>query len=343
MEGRTGQTAITLIVAAGLLSAVTVQAAGSLSRLSGSNRLGTAIAVSQRLIIANDGAGAVLIARSDNFADALSASSLAGLLSAPILLTPPGQSLDAAVRSELDRVLPPGGTVIIAGGGAAVSASVDSELQGTYAVERLAGANRYETSRLIKVRGDQARGIESDTVIVASGTSFPDALAASSYAAFAGVPILLSKKEALPPETQSALSSSVNAAFVIGGPAALTQNVQDSVESVIGNLSQRIYGQDRYETAVATADFFFANPVAISLAVGANFPDALAGGVLAGKSVLSPFGMPILLTKTSTVPAVLDTYLRSHAGTIDDVTSGYVFGGTAAIDEVVKDALEKII
>jgi len=219
---------------------------------------------------------------------------------------------------------------------------VDAELSG-YAVERLAGANRYETARLIKERGDVVRGSASTAVILASGENFPDALAASSYAAFSGTPILLVRKSVVPPGTAPALSAAIDSAFVIGGSAAVDDSVVASIETSIGNVAQRISGSDRYATSTAVANFFFATPFAVTVATGTNFPDALAGGPLAGSTLLSPAGMPLLLTKPTSVPAALSTYLTQHAGSIDDATSGYVLGGKNAVSTATEDAIEKLI
>jgi lactocepin len=321
----------------------TTFASGELFRLSGTNRIATAIAVSERLFPLPDSAGAVVLARSDAFPDALTAASLAGLLMAPILLTPSGQALSKGVQTEIDRVLLPGKPVIIIGGTSALQSSIDSLLGGTYSVERLAGNNRYHTAALIKERGDIVRGSAATSVIVASGDSFPDALSASSYAAFSGVPITLVKKESIPVESAALFVPAVDAAFVIGGTAVISDATVVAIEAGIGNVSQRLAGSDRYATSVAVANFFFATPLAVAVATGLSFPDALSGSVLAGKSPLSSSGMPMLLTKSTSAPSSILDYLSGHSATIDDTTSGYVFGGTSAVSSATEITLEQAI
>lgn len=327
----------------GFISAPRVLAAGDLARVAGSNRTATAISICQRLHPNADSAGAVLLTRADQFPDALASASLAGLLNACVLLVPVGTTLDASVHAEVDRALPGGAPVLIIGGTAAVPASIDSALQGGYKVERIAGADRYSTAKLLKERGDSVRGTAATAVILASGQTFPDALSVSSYAAFAGVPILLTKTTTLPVYTANALSSVIRSIFVIGGIAAISDAVVTQVEGATGNIAQRIAGSDRYATSTAAANFFFATPFAVTIATGSNFPDALAGGVLAGKTPLSPAGTPLVLTKSSSVPGSVATYLVQHAGTIDDTTSGYVLGGTSAVSNATVDALNKLL
>ena len=321
----------------------TSKAAGDLSRVSGSNRLQTAIAASQRLFPMANSAGAVLLSRSDSYPDALAAASLGGLLNAPILLTPPNQALDSSVRAEIDRVLASGQTVIILGGSAAISSSVEASLQPTYVTERLSGRNRYHTARLIKERGDVARGSTLTSIIVVSGENFPDALAVSSYSAFSSTPIALIKQNSIPSDAAGMFTASIDAAFFIGGTAVLSDGVRTQVETMICNLATRISGVDRYDTSTKVANFFFANPQAISVALGTNFPDAISGGPLAGLTPLTTFGTPMILTQSNNVPSVVRTYLQSKAGTIDDTTSGYIFGGTTAITSATEISLEQAI
>jgi putative cell wall-binding protein len=336
---------VTLLVGALLLVSVPgdVSAVGQLSRVAGSNRLQTAIATSQRLFATPDSAGAVILARSDDFADALAAASLAGLAKAPILLTPSGVGIDASVRTEIDRVLPAGKTIFLIGGTRALSSSVESTLRSTYGVERLAGTNRYDTSAKVKSRGDEVRGTAATSAIIASGQNFPDALAASAFAAYSGTPIVLVKKDAVPVESQGVLTSAVASTYIVGGTAALSDGVKQQIESLTGNLSARIFGADRYETAVRVAQFFFATPLALTIATGTDFPDALAGGPLAGSTLLSPTGTPLLLTKKTGAPASLSAYLASVAGSVDDATAGFVLGGTSVITTDTELAIENVL
>lgn len=331
----------TLAVAGTLLFPIQpAVAAGKLHRVYGPNRIGTAIEVSKQLFPNPDSAGAVIVTRHDAFPDALAASSLAGISRAPILLNTPSGGLDPVVRGEIDRVLPDGGTVFVIGGTAAISDQVIAELQSSYSVERIAGANRYETAVRIKERGDTARGNSVAAAFFARGDTYPDALSVSSYASFSGTPILLIESQSIPDVVLPLVTSNLASPYILGGTSAVSDQVLQQIESTTGSPAVRISGVDRYATSAAIAEYFYPAPLAVTFATGQNFPDALAGGVLAGLSILSPSGLPMLLVQRESVPGAIGNYIAAHAGTIDDVTSGYILGGESAISLDLEFALE---
>lgn len=319
------------------------QAAGSLQRIAGPNRIGTAIETSRQLYPTPDSAQGVILARQDTFPDALAASSLAGIIGAPILLQPAGAALDQIVHDEIDRLIAPGKPVFIIGGSAALSSQIDTVLAGTYAVERLAGGDRYETAVKIKERGDAARGFEVAAALFARGDSYPDALSVSTYAAYSGTPILLVTSSAIPTSVIEEVTSALQSPYVIGGTSAVSQAVLEQIESLTSSPAIRLAGSDRYATSAAISEHFFPQPVAIMAATGQNFPDALAGGVLGGLTVLSPSGVPLLLVKKDGVPQLIRDYVTAHASTIDDATSGYLMGGEATITLDAELSLEGIL
>ena len=75
---------------------------------------------------------------------------------------------------------------------------------------------------------------------------------------------------------------------IIGDSDPVSNAVETSLKSI--GKTQRIYGDDRYETSVAVAKHFFKNPKTAVIGYGDNFPDGLCGGVLAEK-----LGAPLLL------------------------------------------------
>ena len=131
----------------------------TVARVAGADRFGTAVAAS-RMEWATAGvtgqtglqpAKAVVLSRSDTFADALAGSTLATAKQGPLLMTPPG-SLNPTTAAEIKRVLGAnGGTVYILGSTDAISTSVATAVQKLggavpYATVRLQGANRYGTA-----------------------------------------------------------------------------------------------------------------------------------------------------------------------------------------------------
>jgi len=110
------------------------------------------------------------VATGANFPDALGAGPIAGITDAPILLVQK-DAIPQATKAELTRLHPT--RIVIVGGTAVISSAVESQL-GNYAtfVERLAGANRYETAAKISeasfpaAHGFVAYDTANDTVAI---------------------------------------------------------------------------------------------------------------------------------------------------------------------------------
>ncbi|MBS5776457.1 cell wall-binding repeat-containing protein, partial [Finegoldia magna] len=117
------------------------------NRISGRNRIDTAIEVSKKYY---EKANTVIIARSDEYPDSLTASPLAKKLNAPILLTSKNE-LEKTVKAEIKRLKAT--NIIIVGGVNSISTKVEKELrQYDKEIERIAGHSRYETSAAIAER-----------------------------------------------------------------------------------------------------------------------------------------------------------------------------------------------
>src|SRR6202167_2542571 len=105
----------------------------SVQRIYGTDAIGTSIAASQAEFPTAGSAKAVVLARSDFFADALAGGPLAAKLGGPLLITPGASlstTLDPRVQAEIQRVLPVGDTIDILGGDLALSPDIDVGLQG---------------------------------------------------------------------------------------------------------------------------------------------------------------------------------------------------------------------
>ncbi len=296
------------------VSVITRTVTGPVTRLAGSDRFATAVEISKAKFPTGN-AGAVVLARSDDYPDALVGAPLAAAKNAPLLLTS-GTSLPAATKAEIQRVLPSGRPVYVLGGPNAVPTSIDTELTGLgYTVTRYFGATRYATA----VKVADALG-DPGTVLLATGTNFPDALSAGVAAVKAGGVVLLTSGGALPSETAVYLSAHPGTVYAVGGPAA---TADPSATAIVG--------ADRFETAVDVATKFFTGSATIGFATGLSFPDALSGGALLG-----PAGGPLLLVSTSSVPSSVTNYLALTHATI---TQGYLFGGPNTVSASVADSL----
>lgn len=200
-------------------------------------------------------------------------------------------------------------------------------------VGRLEGFNRYDTAAQVSNSGfpDGAQ-----IVFIASGESFPDALAAGPAAAAVGAPVLLSGRTALPPSTiEELVRLRPRAIYVIGGTVAIDDTVLNTLGSyIVGTgafpIAQRVAGGDRYQTAVAISQRFFAGGAAkVHVASALGFADALSGGAAAAKAP-----GPILLTHPGGFPESVAAEITRL-----DPTSIEVFGGPNAVSEPVVQAL----
>src|SRR5664280_1869337 len=133
-------------------------------RIAGSDRIATAIKAAQARVAWGylDGNGHfvngcnVILARDDNYPDALVSGPLAASRHAPILLNPTA-ALDSRVSAEIGILsgqcnMGPGGfKVTIVGGNAAISDVVANNLKNVqgYNVELLQGTDRYQTAIVV--------------------------------------------------------------------------------------------------------------------------------------------------------------------------------------------------
>ena len=262
-------------------SPVAWQTRTPVSRLVGASPSDSSVLVSQRLPAGS--AAAVVVARTDEFADALAGGPLAAAHNGSVLLVPPS-AVPLNVTAEARRVLAPGGRVILLGGPQALSGAIETTFRASgLSTERISGADRYATAAAVAPRVNA----NPSSVFVVSGLAFPDAVAASAPASARRAPVLLVAPGGLPAATAGYLATkSPGARIVVGGPAA----VSDLTARAAG-MTQRVHGADRYATAVNVANTFFPTASRVVVASGASFADALVAAPDAGRS-----GAPLVLT-----------------------------------------------
>jgi putative cell wall-binding protein len=285
------------------------------TRIAGADRIGTAIAASQTLFPNPGSAGAVVIARSDSYPDAMVGIPLAAAKNAPLLFAQGGE-LSQATQTEIRRLLAAGGTVYLLGGTTALPDSVASTVtQLGFKPVRYSGADRYATSLAVA----QALGNPS-TVLLATGNNFPDALAAGAAAAHLHGVVLLTTGGTLSTAVRAYLAAHPGTVYTVGGPAAAAYPA-----------GKALVGKDRYDTAAKVAAAVFSSPSTLGIASGATFADALSGGAFEGI-----MGGPMLLTDPSALPDSTKNYL---GGVSAALSSSTLFGGTSAVTASVQQAL----
>ncbi|WP_162867409.1 choice-of-anchor P family protein [Euzebya tangerina] len=305
-------------------------------RLSGADRITTAIEVATATF--ND-APAVVLARSDDFADALAASTLAVEVGAPILLTPP-TVLDSRVLLEIERL--GAETVYLMGGTAALSEDVESTLRNAeLETIRLAGASRFHTAVLIAEEVVELGG-PVDHAIVARADAFADALGSANLATAVRAPILMTATDELTGVTRDALDTLLedgDQVYVAGGVAALQTDIDRTLEAD-GLDPMRVAGATRYSTALAFVELsqeMTQENGTLWLASGEDFPDALTAAVgvhrLGGSlSLVNPVDL-------MASPAVAE-YVTGRGDTLDRVL---LVGGDSAVSPAVAQQIMELM
>ncbi|MGX5681056.1 cell wall-binding repeat-containing protein [Schumannella luteola] len=271
-------------------------------RIAGVDRFATNVEMSSILFPEEEGPHSIpvlYIANGLNFPDALSAGPAAAHLGGELLLVTP-TSIPAVIRAEIVRLNPE--RIVVVGGTPSVSAEVYSQLAAlTDRIERQAGVDRYATSRIVV---EKAFGCEevpcAETVLLATGANFPDALSAGPAAAELDSPVLLvngaSSSVDLP--TRQLLDSlGIESAIIAGDVKSVTAGVESAIVDMMSGAVHRFSGSDRYDTATRINNFVFDTTPYAFLASGGGFADALSGGPLAAH-----YGAPLYLAPPSCIP-----------------------------------------
>ena len=294
-------------------------------RIGGKDRIDTAIKISKDNY---DKAKTVIVVRHDLFPDSMTASVLAKLKDAPILLNPTDK-LDSRVADEIKRL--GAEEIIIVGGQNSVSEKVREDLKAYDAdknVERISGVDRYGTSEMVAKRVTGITG-KKHTGVVASGQVFPDALSVGTFASRDGYPILLVKKDSIPSQIQNAIKDlDINKTYIAGG----TDTISKSTEAKLPSVVERMAGATRYETSVAIAKSKFAGSKEAYVASGIEFADALVISPISGK-----YNRPTLLVsnKVNSNQLVRD-YVKGSSINKLIAIGGERYVPSSVIDNLVK-------
>lgn len=283
-------------------------------RIAGQDRYETAVSISKN---GWPKADTVILATGTDFPDALAGGPLAYKENAPILLTR-ATTLHELTEKEIERL--EAKKVVILGSTGAVSKAVEGRLESKgLTVERIGGLNRFETAAQIAER------LPSEQVVLAQGMNFPDALAVSPYAAQNGLPILLTRTDRVPAETLKA-SAGKKKTIIVGSTGAVSDLVMSKFPNPV-----RYGGETRYETAKAITTNLVMGQEEAYAATGTNFPDALAGSVLAANK-----NAPILLVREKSIPTPTKDLLNTYSAFT-------IFGSPGAVSEDVKKELDMVL
>ncbi|MGI6216534.1 MAG: cell wall-binding repeat-containing protein [Coriobacteriales bacterium] len=196
--------------------------------------------------------------------------------------------------------------------------------------KRLSGKDRYAT--MAKILDEQWADGSAETMVLATGENFPDALAAGSLSGVLEAPLLITSGKTLSASTKAEIerlvSSEGSKVIIIGGEGAISSAVESEVDAIDGVSVERIYGKSRVQTAekiysyVADDDTNGTWGETAIVVSGDNYPDALSAASYgyAAKA-------PIFLAKDGEIDSTTATYIRD--GGFDTVL---IVGGNAAVN-----------
>ena len=335
---KVGTTKLTAKFPGGKASASLTVEVGEWTRLAGDTALETMYEIIGSGGFEQD--GTVLLASLDGYWDALTAAGLAGLYSAPVIMTSTNELSYEAYLAIL-KLKPT--KIIVCGGTGSVS---DDVMQ---AAKKAAGDSasivRYAGSTATKTAVDifQHGSGWSDTAIIATVGTFQDALAAAPLAYANKMPIFLAEydwetgKGTLSDATLAAMKKGgIKKAYIAGGEYWVSKDAEKQLAANKINLVKRLSGKTAVETSGAIAKeaiaMFGMSTDGLGVATTSSYYDALAGAAFCGiyKSVL------VLVTDEKS--SVIADLVKPNAAKIEN---GFVFGGTGSVSKAVMEALKK--
>lgn len=283
------------LVMASMLFATTYLTAGALSindvkMIKGEDRYSTASAIAGDM---GSYDSVVLVNADSKLADGLSASGLAGVLKAPILLVK-----NNTIPNETQLRIDIAKRIYIIGSENSISSSIESKLKdqnmGGFSVKRIGGSDRFETSNNVAKEILSIKGSIGKVFIANGYKGEADAMSISAVAARDGEPILLTNGSSINSTTSSIVEQTRNI-YAIGGTNSITTGL-------VSNLgATRISGSDRFKTNSAVINAFYSEaPARYYLSDGYKLVDALTGGPLAGRN-----NSPIVLVNSYSDKSVL--------------------------------------
>lgn len=188
---------------------------------------------------------------------------------------------------------------------------------------RLEGHSRTETAAAIS----SAAYDFADTVILANGDNYADALAGAPLAYAMNAPILLVRNNKAIDDATLAEMERLGARkiVILGGEVAVSASVVDQLKRAGYTSIERVAGHSRYDTAVAIAEKLEKVNGSVSdtvfFACANNYPDALAIS-----NVAAIMGAPILYVGSNGDLRSSEDYLKNNS-----VKTAYILGGEVAV------------
>jgi len=290
------------------------------------------------------GTSNVILARDDQFSDALAAAPLSKKLAAPILMTDSAK-LDDRTLAEINNL--GAKNVYILGGTVAISQGIQDSLSNNgFTVTRISGQQGYDTAAMISSNV----GIDpTHTVYLANELAIPDAIAISAFAAEQGNPILLTDRDSLPASTVQALTDlGATNVVLLGGTGVIGTSIETELSSKYS--VKRWGGYDRYDTqsiifqnlfnssqTTSQSPLYFTSGLVRQDDVisGKPYADALLTAALAAKN-----GGFVAMVPQNDIPAGLNYFLLFNKGYIP---KAQVVGNNSGVSQDLELRLQQTL
>ena len=217
---------------------------------------------------------------------------------------------------------------------------LDTNDDGIGDTREFAGSHRYNTAVALAQRfADDQDNIS--TVIIASGETQVDAVAAAGLAGHLRAPVLLTRSRQLPHNVARFIEEhGVSKVVVVGGTAVIPNAIVDAIKDLNTRPDvERVSGRDRYATAAAISESID-GPIA-SWCGSSQRAAILVNGGDVGRSdsiVVGPLAyrlaMPILLTELRSLPRATRDFITDNK-----IQRVVIVGSDAAVSERVRNSL----
>jgi putative cell wall-binding protein len=201
--------------------------------------------------------------------------------------------------------------------------------------KRLSGDDRYDTMKDIVIGSGAFTREDTDTVIIATGTNFPDALAATGLGGILEAPVVLTAPNSLSPQAKDVIVElKPSTIYIVGGTSVVSPSVESELATLVSDPSKVIRASGPSRTAT-TLDIYTKGGgtwgTTAIIACGTSFADALS---------ISPYAYaeraPVFLADSKTgLDAATTIALKAilRLGRIDHII---IVGGTAVVPDAVK-------
>lgn len=189
------------------------------TRIAGADRYETSVKIAQKLGTSDE----IIVATGEDFADALSISSVASSKNIPILLTSKNALASSVANFIKSKKIYKS---YIVGNTDCISQNLFNQLAGSNP-ERIGGTDKYE--RNININKEFAASLDYSTVYIATGNDFPDSLGGGALASLTDSPVILVNDFNGDTVKEFLKDKNVKNLVVLGGIGAVPENVKNAV------------------------------------------------------------------------------------------------------------------